>query len=70
VLDWPAEAANAYADIKSRTRKQPLAEQDMLIAAHAIALDATLVTNNVRHFSRMGGGLRFENWLEDSHPGA
>ena len=35
----------------------------MLIAAHAIALDATLVTNNTRHFGRMGGGLRFENWL-------
>jgi tRNA(fMet)-specific endonuclease VapC len=63
VLDWPSSAAAAYADIKNRARQQPLAEQDMLIAAHAIALDATLVTNNTRHFGRMGGGLRFENWL-------
>ena len=63
VLDWPSSAAAAYADIKNRARQQPLAEQDMLIAAHAIALDATLVTNNTRHFDRMGGGLRFENWL-------
>ena len=63
VLDWPSSAAAAYADIKNRARQQPVAEQDMLIAAHAIALDATLVTNNTRHFGRMGGGLRFENWL-------
>jgi len=63
VLDWPSSAAAAYADIKNRARQQPVAEQDMLIAAHAIALDATLVTNNTRHFGRMGRGLRFENWL-------
>ncbi len=64
ILDWPSNAAAAYADIKNRAKSQPLAEQDMLIAAHAIALDAILVTNNTRHFSRMGGSLRFENWLE------
>ena len=64
ILDWPTSAAAAYADIKNRSKQQPLAEQDTLIAAHAIALDATLVTNNTRHFSRMGGGLKFENWLE------
>jgi tRNA(fMet)-specific endonuclease VapC len=60
----------AYADIRHRTHNQPLNDRDTFIAAHAIALDATLVTNNTRHFGRMGGGLRLENWLEDSHPGA
>ena len=70
VLDWPSQAAVAYADIRHRTRNQPLNDRDTFIAAHAIVLDATLVTNNVRHFSRMGGGLRFANWLEDSHPSA
>jgi tRNA(fMet)-specific endonuclease VapC len=35
-----------------------------MIAAHAIALDATLVTNNTRHFNRIGPPLRIENWLE------
>jgi len=34
----------------------------MLIAAHASALDAVLVTDNVREFSRVKG-LRMENWL-------
>jgi tRNA(fMet)-specific endonuclease VapC len=35
---------------------------DLLIAAHALALDATLVLNNVAHFSRVAG-LKTANWL-------
>jgi tRNA(fMet)-specific endonuclease VapC len=35
---------------------------DMLIAAHALALGATLVSNNQVHFSRVSG-LKTENWL-------
>jgi len=35
---------------------------DALIAAHALALEAVLVTRNVREFRRVGG-LRVENWL-------
>jgi tRNA(fMet)-specific endonuclease VapC len=35
---------------------------DMLIAAHALALDAVVVTANTREFSRIDG-LRVENWL-------
>ena len=35
----------------------------MLIAAHALALDCCLVTNNVAEFTRVPG-LRVENWVE------
>ena len=35
---------------------------DMLIAAQVVALDATIVTNNLREFRRVPG-LRVENWL-------
>lgn len=35
---------------------------DMLIAAQAVALDATVITNNHREFRRVSG-LRVENWL-------
>jgi tRNA(fMet)-specific endonuclease VapC len=35
---------------------------DLLIAAHALALDATLVSNNLAHFSRVPG-LKTANWL-------
>jgi tRNA(fMet)-specific endonuclease VapC len=40
----------------------PIGQMDTLIAGHALALDAILVTNNVRHFSKVRG-LRCENWL-------
>jgi len=40
----------------------PIGELDALIAAHAIALSVTLVTNNLKHFSRVPG-LKLANWL-------
>jgi tRNA(fMet)-specific endonuclease VapC len=42
-------------------RGTPIGETDTLIAAHAVALKTTLVTNNVRHFARVPG-LVVENW--------
>lgn len=39
-----------------------IGEYDVLIAAHAVALALTLVTNNVKHFSRVAG-LHVENWF-------
>jgi len=43
-------------------RGQIIGANDMLIAAHALALDATLVTDNVREFERISR-LKIENWL-------
>ncbi|MFN0303189.1 MAG: type II toxin-antitoxin system VapC family toxin [Burkholderiales bacterium] len=43
-------------------RGQPIGSNDLLIAAHAMALGATLVTNNEREFARVPG-LKVENWL-------
>ena len=40
----------------------PIGEFDALIAAHAIALQLTLVTNNTKHFSRVPG-LKIVNWV-------
>jgi len=37
---------------------------DMLIAAHALALGATIVSNNAAHFSRVSG-LKTVNWLHE-----
>lgn len=39
----------------------PIGELDTMIAAHALSLDLTLVTNNTKHFSRVPR-LRIENW--------
>jgi tRNA(fMet)-specific endonuclease VapC len=44
-------------------RGTPIGHHDMLIAAHALALDATLVTANLREFQRIDG-LKLENWLD------
>lgn len=43
-------------------RGTPIGEFDVLIAAHAIALRCTLVTNNVRHFAKVPG-MSMENWV-------
>lgn len=65
VLDWPATASDAYAEIRSDLRKrgEPIGGNDLLIASHAMSLGATLVTNNVREFRRIRR-LRVENWTE------
>ena len=42
---------------------KPIGGNDLFIAAHARALDLTLVSANVREFSRVPS-LRVENWLE------
>jgi tRNA(fMet)-specific endonuclease VapC len=41
----------------------PIGSLDTLIAAHALALDVVLVTNNTREFGRVEG-LRVEDWLQ------
>jgi tRNA(fMet)-specific endonuclease VapC len=61
-FETPADAA--YAALRSDLERNgaPISGNDMLIAAHAIALGATLVTANEREFSRING-LKCENWL-------
>ncbi len=48
-------AALAYGDVRVTLEKAgtPIGSMDMLIAAHAVSLGATLVTNNIREFSRI-----------------
>jgi tRNA(fMet)-specific endonuclease VapC len=59
-----AGADQTYAHLRAdlERRGQIIGQNDMLIAAHAIALEAILVTDNVREFRRVKG-LRVENWL-------
>lgn len=40
----------------------PIGGNDLWIACHALADDATLVTNNVKEFERIEG-LKLENWV-------
>jgi tRNA(fMet)-specific endonuclease VapC len=61
-LDQPAD--EHYGVIRSVLKRQgrPIGPNDLLIAAHALALDATLVTANTDEFFRVPG-LKVENWL-------
>jgi tRNA(fMet)-specific endonuclease VapC len=54
-----------YADLRAdlERRGQPIGAFDTQIAAHALTLGATLVTNNTREFERVAG-LKLENWIE------
>ena len=64
VLLWNEVAADHYAEIRHQlvSSGQPIGDMDMMIAAHALALGATLVTNNTRHFSRINAPLILANW--------
>jgi tRNA(fMet)-specific endonuclease VapC len=64
VLPFDAPADSEYAGIRSdlETGGKPIGGNDLLIAAHARASGATVVTNNSGEFKRVGG-LKVENWL-------
>lgn len=62
VAPFDASAATAYGPIRKATRERKKAQLDKLIAAHAVALDVTLVTNKERDFVAYPG-LRIENWV-------
>jgi len=65
VLDFEPPADVVYARIRDQLTRAgtPIGPIDFIIAAHALSLDLTLVTANVREFSRVPG-LRVENWLD------
>lgn len=67
VLPWDSDAADLYAELRHRLERsgQPIGDFDMMIAAHALATGATLVTNNQRHFQRLPAPLLLENWAQD-----
>ena len=63
VRPWPVEATRHYADIRASLERsgQPIGGMDLLIAAHAMAEDSVLVTNNAREFLRVPG-LAVQEW--------
>ena len=63
VLPLPLAAARRYAEIRAQLQRigQLIGSNDLWIAAHALADNLTLVTNNEREFKRVPG-LRVENW--------
>jgi len=62
VLPWDSAAAAAYGDLRAAQRRKgrPLSHEDLMIAAHALSLDLTLVTSD--HVFSLIDGLRTEDW--------
>lgn len=63
IAEFSAEGAQTYGELRStlESRGTPIGPLDTMIAAHALTLDVTLVSNNVREFKRVPK-LRVENW--------
>jgi tRNA(fMet)-specific endonuclease VapC len=64
VVAFDQPAADRFAAVAaSLTRRgAPIGTFDTLMAAHALSLGLTFVTNNTQHFARVAG-LNTENWL-------
>ncbi|MEO1209020.1 MAG: type II toxin-antitoxin system VapC family toxin [Cyanobacteria bacterium J06638_20] len=65
IVEFEPAAATSYGAIRSDLERRGLVigSMDMLIAAHALSLGVTLVSNNTREFSRIPN-LSLENWAE------
>jgi tRNA(fMet)-specific endonuclease VapC len=64
VIQFDSAADEAYGELHARLEEvgQPIGPDDLLIAAQALALGCTLVTDNEREFSRVEWPST-ENWL-------
>lgn len=64
VLAFEEPADHRYGELRARLASEGriIGSNDLLIAAHALALDLTLITDNVSEFSRVPE-LRLDNWL-------
>ena len=64
ILPFDDRAGHTYGRVRTELERggTPIGPLDTLIAAHALAQNVTLVTNNEREFSRVVG-LPIENWI-------
>ncbi len=65
VLDFPASAAPIFGKVRTYLQRAgtPIGNCDLLLAAHALFLNVTMITNNTREFKRVPD-LKVENWIK------
>ena len=65
LMPFDSPAVWAYGELRADLERRglPMGSLDTMIAAHALSMNAVLVTNNTREFSRIAG-LKLENWAE------
>jgi tRNA(fMet)-specific endonuclease VapC len=64
IFGWDEAAAWRYGVVRKEleAKGQRIGERDLLLACQALAMDATMVTNNAREFELIEG-LKLENWV-------
>lgn len=64
IVDFDHRAATTYGQIRATLERggMPIGPLDLLIAAHAVSLGLTLITNNGKEFRRVPG-LAVEDWI-------
>ena len=64
ILPFDERASWAYGDLRAELERRgtPIGSLDTMIAAHALSLQATLITNNTREFAQVPG-LHVDNWV-------
>ena len=64
LLDYPVAAAANYGTVRTSLERsgKPIGNNDLLIAAHALSIGASVATGNVKEFDRVRG-LKVLNWL-------
>ena len=64
ILPFDEAALWAYGDLRAAMERKgtPIGSLDMLIAAHALSIQATVVSNNLADFERVPG-LQLDNWV-------
>ena len=65
ILEFDFAATEAYGRIRAHLESMgtPIGALDMLIAAHAVSRDVTLLTRNLKEFNRVPG-LKAEDWTK------
>ena len=65
IMPFDENAIWAYGELRADLERRGLSigSLDTMIAAHALSMNAVLVTNNMREFSRVKG-LQLDNWIE------
>jgi tRNA(fMet)-specific endonuclease VapC len=65
IVDFDENAASAYGPVRAELKKAgwQIGPLDTQIGAHALSLDAVLVSDNTAEFRRIKG-LQVDNWLE------
>lgn len=66
IADFGYDAAAAYGQLRAQLERKGMSigSMDLLIAAHALSLDLTLVTNNTKEFARVPN-LSLEDWVRN-----